>query len=268
MSLTIFVRESRTRFTVNPPKQEVRVVSISQIQKENDPHKLAEFVADRAPLYYREFDNIVESLKSGYFLSTIRETLKKLPASDHFKSSHFGEILASIFVEDVIGLKKLYCKLSLNTTENQHGYKMDLLCYVPGSDPVDFIFCEVKSSPKSAGDGMPPGHDKSCYADIFNSLREYNEGDKQFDLTILKDNLEIMDEAERERVKASLLPYGLRTVGYIGIAVIDDSTYTVDEIPVLATRKSNKKFDVELLCVESYTDVSVEVYSILERYKK
>lgn len=268
MSLSLFVRESRTKFVVDPPQNEIRIVSISHIDKAKDTRNLADFVADKAPLYYREFDKVVESLQTGYFLTMIQETLKKLPTSDHFKSSHFGEILASIFVEDIIGFKKLYCKLSLNTTENQHGFKMDLLCYVPGSNPVDFVFCEVKSSPKDVSDGMPPRHDKSCYADIFNSLREYNEGDKQFDLTIIKDNLDLNDEGEKNRVKASLLPYGIRNIGYIGIAVIDHSTFVKEEVPVLATRRSNKTFNVELLCVESYKEVSTEAYQILERYKK
>ena len=114
---------------------------------------------------------------------------------------------------------------------------------------------------------MPPGHDKSCYAEIFNSLRIYNEGDQSFDLTTLKDRLEITDETEKKRVKDSLLPYANRNVGYIGIAVIDHSTYLEEEVPVLATRKSDKTFDVELLCVEQYKDTSSQVYKILEKYK-
>lgn len=267
VSLNIFMRESRTRLTLDPSKKELRIVSISNILSEKSPHKLADFIADKAPLYYREFDKVVESLQSGFFLSAIRETLKRLPDSDHFKSSHFGEILASVFVEDVLGLKKLYCKLSLNSTENQNAFKMDLLCYIPGSDPVEFVFCEVKSSPKDAADGMPPKHDASCYADIFNSLRTYNEGDKAFDLTTLKDRLDIQDPTEKRRVKESLLPYASRKVGYIGVALIDLDTYLDTEVPVLATRKSDKIFNIELLCVEQYKNTSAEVYQILEKYK-
>jgi len=267
VSITKFIKETRTKFALDPSKTELRLVSVSQILKQSDPYKLADFVADKAPFYYREFDKIIESMQSGFFLTAIKETLKKLPSSDHFKSSHFGEILSSIFVEEVLGLTKLYCKLSLNTTENQNAYKMDLLCYKPYSNPVEFVFCEVKSSPKHSTDGMPPGHDKSCYADIFNSLRTYNEGDKQFDLTVLKDNLDIDDPTEKERVRKSLLPYSDKIVGYVAIAIIDESTYVVDEVPILATRKSSKKFDVEVLCVESYKEVSGEVYSILEKYK-
>ena len=267
MSLSTFIRESRTRFTLDASKKELRAVHISNILQKNDPHNLADLVADRAPLYYREFDKVVDSLRSGYFLTAMRETLKRLPNSEHFQDSHFGEILASIFVEDILGLKKLYCKLSLNSAENQNAYKMDLLCYEEGSDPVNFIFCEVKSSNKHESDGMPPKHDASCYASIFDSLRTYNDGDQAFDLTTLKDRLEIFDEAEKARVKKSLLPYTVRNVGYIGIAVIDHSTYSVDEVPVLATRKSEKEFNVELLCVEQYKDTSSQVYSILEKLK-
>ena len=229
---------------------------------------LSYYVADKTPLYYREFDKVVESLKDGFMLTTFKETLDKLPTSEHFRSSHFGEIAASLFVEEVIGLTKLYCKLSLNTSEHQHGYKMDLVCYVPGSDPVEFVFCEVKSSPKDATDGLPANHHQSCYADIFNSLREYEEGDKKFDLTLIKDHLSIIDQAEKERVRNALIPYTIKKVSYIGIAVIDHSTFDESEVPVLATRKSGKEFNVELLCVESYKEVAAEVYAILEGFKK
>ena len=129
------------------------------------------------------------------------------------------------------------------------------------------FFCEVKSSPKDSNEGLPPGHDKSCYADIFNSLREYEDDDKKFDLTAIKDNLYIIDPAERELVRASLKPYANKKVGYIGIAIIDHSTYDVNEVPILASRKANKDFNIELLCVESYKEVSSEAYKILEKYK-
>lgn len=267
MSLNLFIRESRTRFSLDPSKTELRAVKVSTILQKSSEHNLADFVADRAPLYYREFNKVVDSLQSGYFLTAIKETLKRLPDSKHFQDSHFGEILASIFVEDILGLKKLYCKLSLNSAENQNAYKMDLLCYEESSDPVNFIFCEVKSSNKHSSEGMPAGHDKSCYKAIFDSLRTYNEGDQAFDLTTLKDRLEIFDEAERNRVKNSLLPYASRNVGYIGIAIIDQSTYCEHEVPILATRKSDKSFDVEVLCVEQYKETSSQVYSILDKYK-
>jgi hypothetical protein len=269
VSISRFVRESRTKFSIENSTNQKRKVSISHIVKKiDDDNKLSKFVADRAPLYYRDFNKIVDSLQEGYMLSTWVDTLKRLPNSEHFQKSHFGEITSSIFVEDIIGLRRIYSKLSLNTAENQNAYKMDLVCYVPDSNPVNFIFCEVKSSAKDISDGLPAGHDKSCYADIFSSLRDYTNSDEKFDLTTIKDNIQLFSEEEKAKIKNSLKPYQNKIIGYIGIAIIDGSTYDSSEIPVLATRKSNKNFEVELLCVENYKEVSGEVYKILDYYKR
>ena len=268
MSIQPFLRKLRISFTLSDPAKQIREVHISEIGKEdNQKNKISKYLSDRAPLYYRNIEDIINSLQDGFLLSTVVETLEKLPTSKHFQSSHFGEIVASIFLEDILGLKSLYNKLSHNTTENQNAFKMDVLCYDPNSDPIEFTFCEVKSSPKSADEGLPAGHDKSCYADVFNSLRKYSESDQKFDLTSIKDRLNSMDPKDKERIRVALKPYQHRVIRYIGISVIDHSTYDDDEVEVLAKRKSNKDFNAEIICMESYKEVSVEVYSILEAFK-
>lgn len=268
MSLKSFLRKSRIAFNSADKTKQIRAVYVSEAASSDaEKNQLSKYIADKAPLYYRNLEDIIKSLKDGFFTTTIYETLQKLPTSEHFQSSHFGEIVSSIFLEDILNLKRLYSKLALNTTENQNAYKMDIICYDPSSDPIKFVFCEVKSSPKSKEDGLPAGHDKSCYADIFNSLRTYSESDKKFDLTAIKDKLNGVEEEERKRIKSALMPYQQIVVGYIGVSVIDHNTYDESEVEILAKRKSVKDFNAEIICVESYKTVSLEVFKRLEELK-
>lgn len=268
MSIIRFISKARIEFKLDDPASQLRNIRVTDINKvDSNGHEFSQFVADRAPTYYRDIKDIIDSLRDKYFLTTIAETLAKIPDSEHFQSSHFGEIVSSIFLEDGIEWPRLYSKLSQNTTENQNAYKMDILCYDPKTDPVEFIFCEVKSSPKHANDGMPPEHHKSCYADIFNSLKKYDNDDLKFDLTAIKDRLQLLDEDERNKVRNALKPYGDRSIKYLGIAIIDHSTYLDDEVGVLAKRKSIKEFDAELICIEAYKDIANETYERLNALK-
>lgn len=258
----------KTRKEFTPSKGiKIRAVFTSEIIKVSGTDTLVNYVADKTPLFYRNFSKLVSELEDGYFTTPMKETLEKLPDSHHYQSSHFGEICATIFVEEILGIKKVYSKLSLNTTENQNAYKMDLICFIPGTNPLEFVFCEVKSSNKHKSDGFPAKHDTSCYADIFNSLKKYETVDLDFDLTAIKDNLDQVPEVNREEIRKSLIPYGDKKVAYKGVAVIDLSTIHEDECNVLSTRKCNKDFDIEVVCIEDYKEVALEVYQKLETLK-
>lgn len=256
-----------TRAKIKSNRKTVRIVYISDILSEFNGTRLSQYIADKAPLFYRKISDVYESLGDGFFVSTMKETLAKLPTADTFRSSHFGEIATAIFAEEVMGLKKLYSKLSLLTAENSNAYKMDLVLYDPNSDPIEFIFAEVKSSPKTKNDCYPAGHDKSCFADIFKSLNAYQSKDLQFDLTAARDHINNLPEKEKERVRSALRPYSNSKIRYAGFAIIDSSTKNNDELGMLATRKNSKYFDVDVICVESYPSVAQSVYDKLEALK-
>jgi hypothetical protein len=214
--------------------------------------KLAAYIAERAPEFYRPISDIIRELEGGLPLSVLKETLARLPTAESFQSSHFAEIAASLFAEEIMGLKRIYSKLSTLTAENANGYKMDLLLYDPNTEPVELVFGEVKSSDKMPTPD-PAGHDQSCYASLFNSLREYGEDDLAFDLAAIKDRLGHVSEADRERLRAILKPYTPRTVRYAGFVLIDDGTFRSEEAAVLACRKSDKTFEVDLVGVDGYS---------------
>jgi len=242
-----------------------RTVTESSVVCEVHGTRLASYVADRAPLFYRKLEQIVADLHTGYFLTAFRDTLAKLPTAQSFKESHFAEILAGLFAEDIHGLYRLYSKLSLLTAENANAYKMDLLFCDPATDPVTFLFAEVKSSCKYAADGLPAGHDKSCFADLFATFKKYDDADLGFDLTAARDNLAMLPPNDAEKVRNALLPYAARSIKFAGFVIIDDSTRDASETKVLATRQASKPFDVELICVEKLKETVTETYTQLQR---
>jgi hypothetical protein len=241
----------------------IRLVHRSEVIRVGQDFSLERYISDRAPLFYRSLDGVVADLRAGLFMSALQSTLARLPTSQSFRESHFGEIVAGVFAEDVMGLRRLYSKLTLLTAENANAYKMDLVLYDPAADPINFVFGEVKCSPKCAADGLPAGHDGSCFADVFNSMNKYSESDKQFDLTAARDHLASVPEGDRERLRSALKPYSDSTVRYAAFAVIDTSTYSQDEAQVLRNRANAKPFEVDLICLEAFVPVADAVFSTL-----
>ena len=218
-------------------------------------------IADRAPLFYRSPDQIAELLKEGYFRTAFREALRKLPTSAHFQASHFAEILSAMVAQELMGWRLIYSKLKLLTAENANAYKMDLVFFDPCQAEPTLVLGEVKSSMKS---DHPANHHKSCYPAIFDSLRTYSDTDLAYDLTAARDNIDSLPDDERQIVRNALLPYATPNIVYAGFVVIDTDTRTEKETAMLATRKSLKVFDIDLLCVDEVASVSESTYGILE----
>jgi hypothetical protein len=144
---------------------------------------------------------------------------------------------------------------------------MDLVLYDPNTDPVDIVFGEVKSSPKQSSDSKPVGHDKSCFPSLFNSINEYCENDSKYDLTAARDHVNSLPSPDRERVVNALKPYSNAKIRVVGIVVIDATTRNDEELSVLATRRNETTFDVDVVGVENFLDVADSVYSKLERLR-
>jgi hypothetical protein len=267
-----FLHSSRVKFTLTD--KQVRNVSVSDVLHtfeqgiETESVTLGEYVANKAPLFYRDVTAIAESLEEDGFLTAIKDTLKKLPKEPSFQQSHFAEIFAAIFAEEVLGLKRVYSKLALLTAENSNAYKIDLLMYRPNTDPVEFVLGEVKSSHKCEADGLPAKHHQSCFAELFNSAREYANDDYEFDLAAAKDRLGSLKDPDRFKVREALKPLGSKIVRFMGLVVIDLGTKSDEEIPVLATRKSKREFDVDLICIEKINETTSTMFDILEGLKK
>lgn len=243
----------------------VRAVYRSEILRSSDASSLESYMVDRVPYFYNDPEAVAERFKKGYFVSAIRDVLRKLPTAESFRESHFGEILAGVYGEEILGLKLLYSKLALLTSENANAYKMDLLFFRPGRDPAEFVFAEVKSSMKTRDNDTPAGHDQACFASLFASFNEYKQADLEFDLALIDERLGEVDSADAARIRTALLPHQIPTVQYAGFCVIDRSTHDDNEAAVLGSRQNKKAFDVDLLCVAELPDVVDSTYALLEK---
>ena len=263
MSLTPFLISARA--LIHNGKEAQRFVHLSRLARAVNEQRLEVFMADRAPLFYRSPNQIADILNEGYFRTAFREALRQLPTSAHFRDSHFGEILSAIFAEEAIGWRLIYSKLKLLTAENSNPYKMDLVFFDPNQSRPTFVLGEVKSSMKSE---VPANHHKSCYPSLFNSLRKYSNNDLTYDLTAARDNIETLPEDERQTVQKALLPYSDKEILYAGFSVIDTNTRSDSETSMLATRRSSKTFDIDLVCVDDLSAVSESTYTILDKMRR
>ena len=263
MSLTPFLVSARAQ--IHNGRSARRMVRFSRLANTSQSGCLHDLMADKAPLFYRSPDQISDLLEAGFFRTAFREALSQLPTSQHFRQSHFSEILSAIFAQSVMGWQLIYSKLKLLTAENSNPYKMDLVFFDRNQKTPTFILGEVKSSMKCQ---VPANHHKSCYPSLFNSLRDYSDSDMQYDLTAARDNISGLSPPERERVRTALLPYSEPKILFAGFTVIDTVTRNDDETKILATRKSPKKFDIELLCVDELASVCESTYSILDEMRR
>jgi hypothetical protein len=238
----------------------VRAVYRSEIIRAPDSHEpLEEWLTGKVPLYYRDPAEIARSFKHATdFRKPIRDTLLRLPNSASFQESHFGEILAAVFCEQVLGFKRLYSKLGLLSAENTNAHKMDLVLYEQVADTVAFVLAEVKSSTKQGPE--PARHHRGCFAELFRSFDKYRQQDLEFDLAVIEDRMRELPDEEAERIRRALQPDTETDVRYAGICVIDISTHSEGESKMLATRAASKDFDIELLCVTELTEVASTTY--------
>jgi len=262
MSLKNFIRITRNKFQAD--RTHSRFVYISEINRNSNNQNIDKYIAEKVPYFYREAKRISDSFQDEFFLTALYESLCRLPDSERFQESHFGEIISGLFAEDVIGLKKIYSKLSLLTAENANAYKMDLVLYNPKSDPVELFFCEVKCSMKSSPKDNPIEHNKSIYADVFNSMNHYEKEDFDFDFAAAKDHIDKLPKEDQIKLKNAFLPYsGKNILKFLGFVVIDSTTYNPEEVSILATRKNKKEFDIDVICLDELPHVVKSVYSKL-----
>ena len=266
MSLAEFISSSRVEMAFDG-KTMVRQVRRSEIVRTADVGQLEALMVERIPTYYRSPASIAADLEQGYFMRAILDTLARLPTADDFRNSHFGELLAAEFAVAAMGLRLLYSKLRFLTAENSNAYKMDVVMYDPKTEPIELVFLEVKSSFKRPGDD-PPGHDTSIYASLFASLNGYAKEDLKYDLTAARDRLADVPTEDRDRLSEQLNRYGGPIVRYAGVCSIDLATHFDDEAAVLATRKNEKDFNADLLCVAEFAQVIDATYAKFEAVRK
>lgn len=252
-SLGRFVSEARARITVSAaPPDAVRLGHRMKLSVGADPNTLAWYVAGQIPYFYRAPASIADDFASRHHaLEMVRDIATKAPTKIKFQRSHCGEILAALFVEEVLGFRRLYSKLTMTTAENTNVHKMDGFFVDTSSDDYVYYWVEAKCSILPTAKTKFSGHRHGILKQLVESLSTYSGGDLRFDLTTIRDRLDsgAFDAGQAARIKSDLIPPGPLSLRYLGIATVNESTLCSEDDDFILATPCSTAFDFEGLAV-------------------
>ena len=232
---------------------------------------LPRVLAGQIPFFYREPEKISADFQARHdVFDAICDLATKVPTTAKFQQSHCGEILAALYLEDVLGFRMLYSKLTLTTAENTNVHKMDGFFVDLKSDPYTFIAVEAKTSILPTDKTKCSGHRHGILKQLIASLDGYSDEDKRFDFTLIRDNLNKGSFTEKEvlNIKEELKPPGPSSMIHIGIATINESTVHPEDDGFILTEKCRLDFKFRSLVVADLADLAALAYGRVQKLKR
>jgi hypothetical protein len=225
---------------------------------------LSRVVSGHIPYFYRDPNKIASDFEEKYdALLNIADMMRTAPTTEKFRCSHFGEILSSIYIEQVLGYKILMRKLTQTTAENTNVHKMDIMCVDTTTTTFKYMWFEAKSSVRNG----KVNHKSGIYKQMRSSLAKYSSGDLRFDIVKICDNLSESDFSAEERRKIKSDLKRPLQVSFQGIAVINDNTLSSVDDDSLLTEACPVSFDVRILVVSDLKRHAIEAFSRLDKIK-
>lgn len=223
--------------------------------------QLAKVVAGQIPYFYRQPEKIAADFAARHdALEMIYDLTTKVPTSTKFQNSHFGEILSALYLEDVLQLRRLYCKLTLLTAENTNAHKMDGLFVDTSTIPFSYFWVEAKTSILPTNKTAFNGHRHGILKQLIQSLDGYDEQDQRFDFVAIRDNLDsAFNPSEAAQIKNDLTPPG-PTISYLGMAAINDSTISKEDDDWILSTSCKRTFTFRGLTVTNLAGCAREAY--------
>lgn len=214
----------------------------------SQPYDLVYHLAGQLPYFYRQPTRIAQDFASRHnALEMLADLAIRMPTHTHFQNSHCGEILAALFLEETLGLTRLYCKLSLTTSQNTNVHKMDaFFVQLSEQPPFTYFAVEAKCSiQKVDPDTSFRGHRQGILRQLVKSLDSYTTQDKRFDFSLIRDQLEkgVFTDEQRALICRDLVPPGPKRLIYLGTATINRSTISTNDDDYILTVPSSKAFE-------------------------
>jgi hypothetical protein len=228
---------------------------------------LAHHLAGQLPYFYRDPQKLAkefaeEMAKRRNALDLLYDLTVKMPTTAKFQQSHCGEILSALFLEEVLDLRRLMCKLTLTTAENTNVHKMDGFFVDTSTDPMTFYAVEAKSSILPTKDTKARGHRYGILGQLISSLEKYGAVDERFDFTTVRDNLETSFSAtEQEAIKSELFPPGPKNLVRLGMAVINECTVDIKDDDYVLTQDCAVDFTFRAITVANLAGLSEAAYN-------
>lgn len=267
--LNNLVREEYVLKASDPKLPVVREGRRTLLDESNGDWSVAHHVAGQLPYFYREPKSIARDFQERRnALDMIRDMVVKLPTTPKFQQSHFGEVLSSIFLEDVLGLRRLFCKLTMTTSENTNVHKMDGFFVDTSTSPFTFFAVEAKSSVLPTVRTKRRSHRSGILKEMTASLENYGPVDERFDFTTIRDNLEHgFSGDEASEIRDELVPPGPHTLRRIGFAVINECTINQDDDDYILTQACPTPFEFRGLTVTDLAELAAAAYREASKLK-
>ena len=232
---------------------------------------LAYYLAGQIPYFYRSPEKIAEEFRErSNALDLVVDLATKAPTSPKFQQSHCGEILAALYLEEVLGFRRLYSKLTLTTSENTNVHKMDGFFVDTRQSPYMYIAVEAKSSIMPTGKSSFSGHRYGVLKQMVESLEKYGSIDRRFDLTVIRDNLErfVFTTEEKSQIRSDLFPPGPRSLINIGMATINESTISEKDDIYILCKPCTTSFNYRAVVVANLSEIVKKSYGLVHGLKE
>ena len=226
--------------------------------------ELVHYLSGQIPYFYREPAMIAADFAARHHaLEMIADLVVKLPSNPSFQRSHCGEILAALFLEDILGFTRLYCKLSLVTTENSNVHKMDGFFVDLRNTPYMYYAVEAKCSIQPTGNSRFSGHRYGILRQLVSSLDSYTTLDKRFDFSLVRDHLETNNFSAQQQttIRRDLVPPGPKNFVYLGVASINQSTISTADDDYVLTAPCSAKFQFYSVAVSDLKRIADSSYA-------
>jgi hypothetical protein len=244
----------------------------SHLKDGSSDHPLSHHLAGQLPYFYREPEKLAKEFAEEMAarrnaLDLLYDLTVKMPTTPKFQQSHCGEILSALFLEEILGLRRLMCKLTLTTAENTNVHKMDGF-FVNTTEPFTFYAVEAKSSILPTPKTPAKGHRHGILRQLIDSLENYGAVDERFDFTAVRDNLEAsFNEAEAKAIKSALFPPGPKNLVRLGMAVINESTVDSKDDDFILTEVCPVTFNFRAITVADLSNLAQTAYDKVFKLK-
>lgn len=239
----------------------------------SDDLPLSHHLAGQLPYFYREPAKLaaefaVEMAGRRNALDLLYDLTVRMPTTPKFQQSHCGEILSALLLEEVLGLRRLMCKLTLTTAENTNVHKMDGFFVDTTTEPFTFYAVEAKSSILPTPKTPAKGHRHGILNQMIKSLANYGAVDERFDFTTVRDNLEAsFKDAEAKAIRSALFPPGPKKLVRMGMAVINERTVDLKDDDFILTEACPVPFNFRAVTVADLSGLAQTAYDKVFKLK-
>lgn len=229
---------------------------------DHNGYSLGKYLAGQLPQHYRSLEGITADILSGdSTLEAVLAMISCMPTVASFQNSHCGEIAAAHYIEDYLGYRRLYSKLTMTTAENTNAHKMDGLFVKTTCDPFEYLFVEVKCSVLPTDKTPTKTHRSGILKQMIESLDCYHQDDPRFEYTRIRDNLDkSFTPSESKSIRSDLTPPGPENLRFLGVSVTNRVTVNPGDDDFILSNACSLDFNYHAIAVTDLAALAHDAY--------